>query len=113
MSVCILSAACPGAVGPNEDTVLILPLGPNSAVLAVADGGGSSAGQKPSTLALGCLSAEVERVHSDGGLLHTAILNGVEASDEPILQRGVGGATTLSVAQIQDRWVRPSLTTGN
>ena len=61
-SVCVVSVACPGATGPNEDAALILPLGPGSAVLAVADGvGGSCAGQQASATALRCLRAEVER----------------------------------------------------
>jgi len=93
----------PGKEGPNEDALALLPAGPGSAVLAVADGlGGLPAGEAAAALAVETLARAVEGAAGGGeAALREAILDGIEEANRRILAETPGAATTLAVAEIQ------------
>jgi serine/threonine protein phosphatase PrpC len=106
--VAIFSARKPGRDGPNEDAALVLPFGPDAAVLAVADGaGGERSGSRASCLAIQTLVAALEEARGEGGVLRNAILNGFERANQAVCDLGVGAATTLCAVEIAEGRVRP------
>jgi PPM family protein phosphatase len=102
----VWAAPRPGG-GPSEDAVLVLPLGPATAVLAVADGmGGLPGGGAAAARAVAALAAALEEAASSGQALQTAILDGIAQANASVLAMGTGAATTLAVAEITDGRVR-------
>ena len=92
---------------PNEDAIAIIPTGPESCVLAVADGlGGAPAGQQASSLAIQCLVRTVEEAARENSAIRSGILNGFESANEEVLALAVGAATTLTVVEFDGRLVR-------
>lgn len=92
---------------PNEDAIAIIPTGPDSGVLAVADGlGGAPAGQQASSLAIQCLVRTVEEAARQDSAIRSGILNGFESANEEVLALAVGAATTLTVVEFDGRLVR-------
>jgi len=91
----------------NEDTLAVVPYGPQAAVLIVADGaGGLPAGKRASQAAV---TTMVESLHASCKktmLLRTAILNGIEAANAAVLDLGNGSATTLTVMSIEELTAR-------
>lgn len=105
--VALFSMRCPGKETPNEDAVAVIPTGPRSGVLAVADGlGGAPAGKQASFLALKRLARAVEQAARDEAELRAGILNGFESANEEILALAVGAATTLTVVEFDGNLVR-------
>jgi serine/threonine protein phosphatase PrpC len=93
--------------GANEDTALLLSTGPDSAVLAVADGvGGAPAGHLASAIAVRCLAKAVVAAIADNLDTRLAILDGFERANEKVLADRTGGSTTLAVAELRGRSVR-------
>jgi len=93
---------------PNEDAAAVIGLNGQSGILVVADGlGGSPAGEQASCLAIRQLVDSIKQTPQDEPTLRTAILNGIENANRAIAELGVGAATTLAVAEIQQRTVRP------
>ena len=91
----------------NQDAVVIIPYGPQSCVLAVADGaGGMPAGRRASQTALASLDASLQVAASETMLLRTAILNGIEAANQAVLDLANGSATTMTVVTIEGRLAR-------
>jgi PPM family protein phosphatase len=91
----------------SEDALLVLPLGPDSAVLAVADGmGGIPGGGAAAARAVEALGAAVEDGLAQGLPLRTSIMNGIERANESVLAMGTGAATTLAVAELAAGQVR-------
>lgn len=91
----------------NEDTVAILPYGPGAAVLAVADGaGGLPAGKRASMTAVSALAESLQVAMDKTMLLRTAILNGIEAANNAVLDLANGSATTLTVMTLEGRLAR-------
>ena len=91
----------------NEDTVAIIPYGPEAAVLVVADGaGGLPAGKRASLTAVKSLAASLAVAAEKTMLLRTAVLNGIEAANEAVRELGNGSATTLIVVTIEGRSAR-------
>ncbi len=91
----------------SEDALLVLPLGPDSAVLAVADGmGGAPAGGAAAARAIEALAAAVEQGLAAGLSLQTAILDGIGRANTSVLAMGTGAATTLAVAELAGGTVR-------
>ncbi|MDZ7644140.1 MAG: protein phosphatase 2C domain-containing protein [Woeseiaceae bacterium] len=85
----------------NEDTVAAIPYGDDAAVLIVADGaGGLPAGRRASLTAVTELQRAVDEAQREDMLLRTAILNGIEAANQALLDSGSGSATTLTVMGI-------------
>jgi serine/threonine protein phosphatase PrpC len=104
----VRSIRCPGKQTANEDAAAILCCDARRGVLAVADGfGGQPAGDQASQLALAALAEAVEEALSVGGILRAGILNGFEKANQEVSALGVGAATTLAVAEIEDGSVRP------
>jgi PPM family protein phosphatase len=96
----------PGA-GRSEDALLVLPLGADSAVLAVADGmGGLPGGGAAAARAISALAETVEEGHAAGTPLQTLILDGFRKANESVLSMGNGAATTLAVAELAGGLVR-------
>lgn len=101
----LMTHSGPGRGRPNEDAAALISLGPETAILAVADGaGGMPAGGAASRLALEALLQTVEGAKP--GDLRNAVLDGIEAANERILARGNGSATTLVVATIDKGHMR-------
>lgn len=91
----------------NEDTVGIIPWGPQAAVLVVADGaGGLPAGKRASLTAVTALKDSLQVALEKTTLLRTAVLNGIEAANAAVRELGGGSATTLTVVTIEGRLAR-------
>jgi len=91
----------------NEDTVAVIPFGPQAAVLVVADGaGGLPAGKRASLAAVTALAESLQRAMVETMLLRTAILNGIEAANIAVQDLGNGSATTLTVVTVEGLTVR-------
>lgn len=91
----------------NEDTVAVIPYGPEAAVLVVADGaGGLPAGKRASSTAIASLAESLQKAMDETMLLRTAILNGIDAANAAVQALGNGSATTLTVITIEGRIVR-------
>ena len=65
----------------NEDTVAIIPWGPQAVILLIADGaGGLPAGKRASLTVASSLAQSLQVALEKTMLLRTAILNGIEAA---------------------------------
>ncbi|MFU8894776.1 MAG: PP2C family protein-serine/threonine phosphatase [Gammaproteobacteria bacterium] len=102
----VWAAPRPGG-GRSEDALLALPLGADSAVLAVADGiGGVPGGSAAATRAIRALAAALEEGFAAGQSLQSAILEGIGRANDSVLSMGTGAATTLAVAELAGGRVR-------
>jgi serine/threonine protein phosphatase PrpC len=91
----------------NEDTVAVLPWGPDAVVLVVADGaGGLPAGKRASLTAVQSLRASLELALDETTDLRTAVLNGIEDANRAVRDLGNGSATTLTVVTVEGRLAR-------
>lgn len=91
----------------NEDTVAVIPFGPEASILAVADGaGGLPAGKRASRTAVLSLIASMQLALEKTMQLRNAILNGIEAANDAVLALANGSATTLTVVTIEGRSAR-------
>lgn len=91
----------------NEDTVGIIPWGPQATVLVVADGaGGLPGGKRASTMAVETLARSLQVALEKTMLLRTAVLNGIEAANDAVRDIGNGSATTLCVMTVEGRTTR-------
>lgn len=95
--------------GPNEDSAAVIPVNDTHVVLAVADGvGGMSGARRASNLTVQALRKSLADNGDTGGRsLRTAILDGIEAANQAILDSGSAGASTLALAEIGPAYVRP------
>ncbi len=92
----------PDKESENQDTVGIIPYGPDAAVLVVADGaGGLPAGRRASQTAVATLNQSLLVAVSRTMLLRTAILDGIESANEAVLNLANGSATTMTVVTIE------------
>jgi serine/threonine protein phosphatase PrpC len=91
----------------NEDTVAIIPWGPQAAVLVVADGaGGLPAGKRASSTAVGALASSLNDSLRQNRPLRSAVLDGIEAANSAVRSLSNGSATTLTVVTIEGRLAR-------
>lgn len=91
----------------NEDTVAVIPFGPQAAIFVVADGaGGLPAGKRASATAVSALRASVQVALDETMLLRTAILDGIEEANAAVKNLANGSATTLTVVAIEGRMAR-------
>ena len=103
----LYTCRAPDKVTVNEDTVAVIPYGPEACVLAVADGaGGLPAGKRASLTAVTTLNESLQSSMAETMLLRTAILNGIEAANASVQAIGSGSATTLTVITVEGRTVR-------
>ncbi|MEJ2720235.1 MAG: protein phosphatase 2C domain-containing protein [bacterium] len=92
----------------NEDAAAIIPLGPTSGVLAVADGvGGSRGGDQASSLAVRSLHDAIISAVTEDRELRYGILNGFETANRLVIDMGIGAATTLAAVEIEGNRIRP------
>ena len=106
--VAVFSARSSGKETPNEDAAAVISVNGEAGILVVADGlGGSPAGEQASCLAVRELMASIREAPGDDPSLRAAILNGIENANRTVSGLGVGAATTMAVAEIRDRTVRP------
>ena len=104
----VYSARCPGRETANEDAAALIPFGPESGVLVVADGlGGPPAGELAASLAAGALETSVAKAARKGLMLRTAILDGFENANHVVQELGTGAATTLAVVEVRRAGIRP------
>jgi serine/threonine protein phosphatase PrpC len=86
----------------NEDTVAVVPYGPDAVALLVADGaGGLPAGKRASLAAISALVASLHSSIAESMLLRTAILDGIESANRAVQDLGNGSATTLTVVTVE------------
>lgn len=91
----------------NEDTVAVIPYGPQAAVLVVADGaGGLPAGKRASLAAVTSLIDSMYNSMAETMLLRTAVLNGIEDANLAVKNLANGSATTLTVVTVDGLIVR-------
>ena len=106
-SVVAFTERAPDKDTENEDTVAVIPWGPESVVLVVADGaGGLPAGKRASMTAVSSLVEALSIAMSETVVLRTAILDGIEAANEAVKRLANGSATTLTVVTIEGRIAR-------
>ena len=72
-----------------------------------SDLGGLPGGERASRTVIECLAEQIEKSGDSEIQLRTSILDGVEAANLRLLSEGKGSATTLVVAEIEGRSVRP------
>lgn len=106
--VAVATIVDPHKNGPNEDSAAIIPVNENCLVLIVADGvGGMVGARRASNLTVATIRKSVKGlVESTGSSLRTAILDGIEAANQKILEFGTGSASTLALAEIGPNYVR-------
>ncbi len=93
---------------PNEDAAALIHVNGQAGILVVADGlGGSPAGEQASCLAIAELIASIQQAPADEPSLRAAILNGIENANRAVSGLGIGAATTLAIAEVRGRSVRP------
>jgi PPM family protein phosphatase len=91
----------------SEDALLVLPLGADSAVLAIADGmGGVPGGGTAAARAIVALAAALEEGFAAGSPLQTTVLEGIGKANDSVLAMANGAATTLAVAELANGQVR-------
>ncbi len=91
----------------NEDTVAIIPWGPQAVIILIADGaGGLPAGKRASLTVASSLAQSLQVALEKTMLLRTAILNGIEAANDAVRELANGSATTLTVVTIEGRLAR-------
>lgn len=103
--VAILSRRCPGKESANEDGAVILSVNDRSGLLAVTDGmGGGPAGEEASRIALRALVAAARAGEGKG--LREVVLSALETANRQVLDLGLGAATTLALAEIDQGVLR-------
>jgi serine/threonine protein phosphatase PrpC len=103
----VFSTRSPQKSTPNEDVAALFPMGDSEGILAVADGlGGHAGGERAARLTIERIRETLAEAEIPGEPLRPAILDGIEAANESVQRMGTGAATTLALAEIQDRTVR-------
>jgi PPM family protein phosphatase len=106
-TVVAYTCPAPDRESANEDTVAVIPYGPQAAVLIVADGaGGLPGGKRASLTAVTALGEALQNAMSETMLLRTAILNGIDAANVAVRELANGSATTLTVVTIEGTTAR-------
>jgi serine/threonine protein phosphatase PrpC len=97
----VFSARSPDRETANEDSAVLIPVGEDAAVLAVADGvGGLPGGAEASAMVMAALIRRVGSGIRDASRLRDAILTALEEANRSIIARGMGSATTLALAEV-------------
>ncbi len=105
-SAMVYSAPAPHKESANEDTAALVSVEPDSNVLIVADGvGGQQAGDEAACIAVESIISALQE-NGENQSLRDSILDGIEQANRRILSMGKGAATTVVVAEIQQRQLR-------
>ena len=105
-SAMVYSAPAPGKGSANEDAAALVSVEPDSSVLIVADGvGGHLAGAEAARIAIESITGSIQDKHANQSL-RGSILDGIEQANRQILAMGKGAATTVVVAEIQQKQLR-------
>jgi len=106
-SLIVYTNRSPDKETENEDTVAIIPWGPQAVILLIADGaGGLPAGKRASLTVASSLAQSLQVALEKTMLLRTAILNGIEAANDAVRELANGSATTLTVVTIEGKLAR-------
>ena len=107
-TVAASTIGCTEKNGPNEDSAAIIPIGDQYLVLIVADGVGGLAGaRRASNLTVKKIRQSVKGIdEANGKRLRTAILDGIEAANQAVLDLGTRSASTLALAEIGPGYIR-------
>lgn len=90
----------------NEDAAGFWELGPDTHVLAVADGlGGCPGGAEAAAIAIHAVGRAVERTEAKASL-RGGIVDAFEDANTRLLEQGIGAATTLVVVEVNREIVR-------
>jgi len=101
-SMFAFTGPAPDKTTENEDCVAAIPYGPQAVVLVVADGaGGLPAGRRASQTAVSALHRSLHAAIEKTMLLRTAILDGIDAANQSVLDLANGSATTMTVVTIE------------
>jgi serine/threonine protein phosphatase PrpC len=94
--------------GPNEDSAAVIPVNDEYMVLIVADGVGGMAGaRRASNLTVETIATAIANLdETTGTKLRTAILDGIEAANQTILDLGGRSASTLALAEVGPDYIR-------
>lgn len=106
--VAVVSIANSDKPGPNEDSAAIIPVNDQYLVLIVADGVGGMAGaRRASNLTVETLHRHIAGIdETNEPKLRTAILDGIEAANQAVLDLSSRSASTLALAEIGPGYVR-------
>lgn len=103
----MFTTGAPDKEGPNEDAAALFAF-QGRGVMAVADGlGGQPGGHGASVEVMESLRGGLAEAEPGTGTLRGPILDAVEAANAAIRERGIGAATTLVVAELEDKRMRP------
>lgn len=105
-SVVVFSSQAIDKTTGNEDAAGYWELGPGISVLAVADGvGGCPGGAEAAATAIDAVGRFVTR-SSSVDTLRSDIIDAFEDANRSLLEQGIGAATTLVVAEVQNECAR-------
>ncbi len=104
----VFSSRAPGSARANEDSAALIPLGPESALLVVADGvGGAPAGEQAARVAIEAVWSHLAEASGLALPSPGMILESIEAAQHSVRGLGVGAATTLAALEVRGSRVRP------
>lgn len=100
------SQRSPDKSGDNEDSAALIRFNEDSGVAVVADGlGGVAGGAEASRTVIDTLVQEIKSAQCSG-VLRDIILNGIDAANRSLLDRGLGNAATVAITEINSHCVR-------
>jgi len=98
----------PAKESENEDSAGIFVLDDGDVVLAIADGmGGMPGGSKASGIVVSALQEGLSESFRGRSDHREDILNSIESANENVLALGIGAASTVVVAEISGKTIRP------
>lgn len=104
--VVVFTHGSPGRTTPSEDAAACFQVSDTTGVLVVADGvGGHQSGEVAAAQAIECMQQQLHQASSHS--LRDAVLDGIEAANTAVLNKGLGAATTLALVELQADFVRP------
>jgi serine/threonine protein phosphatase PrpC len=102
----MLTRRSPAKTTVNEDACAIIPVDDQRWVLVVADGcGGMARGELAARLAIDAVRHSIAK-NPDHESLRSLILDAIETANREILDRKIGAATTLAIAEYDDGTMR-------
>lgn len=103
----VASFRSPDKNGENEDAAVIAAIGDDAAVLAVADGVGSTRAAHTASAAMVEALGRIRIDRSNGFNARALIVNAIEQTNQDVRDSGSGAATTVAVIELDGNAVRP------